>query len=192
MSEPEPPQPRLRRCDLAVCEGLCCHDGVWLTADDEQRIRAGLREGGGAFAHLPKVKITTVHTPTGTGRKTATHPHTYRQRPAHFTDTRCVFAYPDGRCSLQSAAVDAGLHPWTWKPLACWLHPLRIGQAGATLVAPPRRGQDPDAGEAYPGYTTFTTCGADHGADGEPWVEVLAEEQAWFAAIRARTAHDAG
>lgn len=180
MSDPETPEPRLRRCDLAVCEGVCCYDGAWLTADDEQRIRAALREMDGAFPQVPKVKITTVHTPSGSGRKTATRPYTYRHRPAHFTDTRCVFADDDGRCSLQLAAVEAGRPPWTWKPLACWLHPLRLGEGGAALVPPASPGADPDASEGYPGYATFTPCG-EHRPDGEPWRDLLAEEQAWFA-----------
>lgn len=176
---------RLRRCDLAVCEGVCCHDGVWLTSDDEARIRTAVRERPSAFTHVPKVKIVTVRRPTGqpgepAARKTATRPWRWRSRPAHFTDTRCVFAHEDGRCSLQVAAVDAGHPPWTWKPLACWLHPLRIGDRGRALLPPPLPADDPDAAPGYPGFISSTPCGA-HREDGTPWRDLLAEEQAWWA-----------
>ncbi len=173
--------PRLARCDLSACEALCCHDGAWLTPDDEHRIREAIRARPGDFTHLPKVKIQTVHTPTGSGRKTATRAWIYKQRPAHFTDTRCVFTLSDGRCSLQAAAEAAGLEPWTWKPLACWLHPLRLsaGEGILTVLPPAPPGQDPDATGGYPGYATFTPCGR-HDPDGTSWPEALADELAWF------------
>ncbi len=173
------PEVRLRRCDLAVCEALCCHDGVWLTGDDELRVREAIRSVPTAFSQLPRVMIVGR---TG-ARKTATRSHVYRHRPAHFTDTRCVFALSDGRCSLQTAAEIAGQPPWTWKPLACWLHPLRLGNRGEALVPPPSPGHDPDTTPDYAGYTTFTPCG-EHQDDGVPWRELLAEEQAWFQAWR--------
>ena len=39
---------------------------------------------------------------------------------------KCVFLDKYGRCSLQVAATDRGLHKWTWKPLFCVLYPIVI------------------------------------------------------------------
>jgi hypothetical protein len=67
--------------------------------------------------------------------------------------------------------------PWTYKPEACWLHPLRW--ENGRLVPPPRsQARDPDATEGYPGYSTYTPCGR-HRPDGRVWSEVLREELAW-------------
>lgn len=174
---------RLRRCDLAACEAVCCHDGAWLTDDDEKRLRLAIRAAPEVFSGLPRVKVVTAGAGVDRGRKTAVRPHVYRQRPAHFTDTRCVFADPAGRCTLQLAAVQLGEHPWAYKPLACWLHPLRLtaGADGEPALLPPALpGADPDAAPGYPGYATFTPCGR-HEPDAPPWTDTLADEIAYHA-----------
>ena len=161
---------RLRACDLAVCEGMCCHDGVYLTPEEERRLRRLVFQRRRELPHLPDRCFE--------GGKTAVAPYVYRARPAHFTDTRCVFALADARCSLQVLAVADGQHPWAYKPRACWMHPLREGaHEGATRLLPPPEdpASDWDRAEGYPGYVTFTECGR-HRPDGEPWDVVLAEE----------------
>jgi hypothetical protein len=181
MDVPRPLEPRLRRCDLAVCEAMCCYDGVYLQGDEEARLTATVREHAGFFAFLPATFVVD-----GTwqgrlrGRKTAVRPHVYRNPayPAHFAPTRCVFGLADGRCSLQRLALALGEHPWARKPRACWLHPLHDGPDGPSPPAvDPREDRDrrpPD----YPGFAPFTDCGR-HRPDGAPWRQLLAEELAY-------------
>jgi hypothetical protein len=185
MPESAPPaEPRLHRCDLAVCEAMCCYDGVYLGSDEEARLTATVREHAEFFAFLPSAYVVD-----GTwqdrlrGRKTAVRLHAYRNLayPSHFRRTRCVFAFADGRCSLQVLATGLGEHPWSRKPRACWLHPLHEGAAGP--IPPPvdstadRDRREPD----FPGFAPFTDCGR-HRPDGAPWRAVLAEELAYYQA----------
>jgi len=81
---------------------------------------------------------------------------------------------------LQARAEADGLHPWSYKPHACWMHPLRESAAG--VIPPPIDPQDdPDRiGPEYPGYVSFASCGK-HARDGDAWETVLAEELAWRA-----------
>jgi hypothetical protein len=172
---------RVKRCGLAQCEARCCYDGAYLSAEDEQRIQAVLSEEAAFFAFLPDPPIVLGQWRDQTpGRKTATQPFDYTSVdfPAHFTRTRCVFAQENGRCSLQVIAVRRGKHPWTYKPTACWAHPLHVSPSG--LEPPPvQQAADPDRCEGYPGFSTFTPCG-QHRADGRPWREVFAEELEYF------------
>ena len=166
-------RPYLQRCDLSACEGVCCYDGVYLEPGEDRRVRAVVKAHPAFFHFLPKVYLLSGQGGGG-GVKTATRPYVYRQRPAHFTDSRCVFALADARCALQVLAVEEGRHPWVYKPRACWLHPLRVNATGA--IAPPASpAEDPDRNSDYPGYTAFTPCGMDR-EGGEPWEEVLGEE----------------
>ena len=187
MTTPGPPL--IRRCDLDLCEAACCYDGVYLRPGEEARLVATVRAHRAFFAFLPEPFVVD-----GTwqnriqGRKTAVHPHAYRNPafPPHFARTRCVFARVDGRCSLQVLAVRLGEHPWARKPRACWLHPLRERPGG--LAPPPvDPGEDADRQDPdYPGFTAFTECGR-HRADGLPWRMVLAEELAYWAQMSPRS-----
>lgn len=172
---------RLRPCDLAVCEGVCCYDGVYLEAGEEETIAAEVAADPAFFAFLPRPFVVDgAWRGRAGGRKTAVVPHRWRARPAHFDDTRCVFALADGRCSLQVQAERTGRHKWAIKPTACWMHPLRTDGQGRP-VGPPRHPLlDPDRVEPdYPGFVTSTPCGK-HRDDGLPWRTALAEEIAWL------------
>src|SRR5690606_34693211 len=81
----------------------------------------------------------------------------------------------DGRnlYRLQKLAMARGLHPWHWKPIACWLHPLHIDARG-TLRIPVGR-HDELAGKDYPGFAAFTGCGRDR-ANGTPAASILRGE----------------
>ena len=46
----------------------------------------------------------------------------------------CVFAMPDGTCSLQKIAELEGKHPWFYKPINCWKYPLKIDSNGVLSV----------------------------------------------------------
>lgn len=144
-----------------------------------------MRERPRVFDELPKVKIITV---AGQGRKTATRPHRFRAKPEHFTNTRCVFCLAGGRCAPQVAAVEAGLHPWTWKPTACWMHPLRLGDQGRAAVPPPLPENDPDRAQDYPGFSSVTPCGK-HDPGGVPWEQALTQELAYFQGARVPERH---
>lgn len=167
-------------CDLSKCEARCCYDGVYLTAEDEKRIAEAREISPTLFSFLPTNPVVKSswqgHEP---GRKTATKPWTYLAEdfPDHFTKTRCVFALDDGRCSLQVLAVTRSEHPWTYKPTACWLHPLKATQN--KLIPPPvAQAEDPDAQEGYPGYVTYTPCGQLE--ETKPWRETFSAEVQFY------------
>ena len=173
---------RLKQCDLSVCKAMCCFDGVYLNDGEEARITQVVQENPDVFSFLPDEFIVDGYwRGTSSGRKTAISPHEHQvpDFPAHFTHTKCVFNLPDGRCSLQAFATERGEHPWTYKPKACYMHPLR--RKGSELVPPPiDRSDDPqNIDEDYPGFITYTLCGR-HWEDGLPWREVLSEEIACF------------
>lgn len=173
---------RLKICNLAECEATCCYDGAYLSPDDERRLAAAIAEDPEFFAFLPKPSVVIGRwRDAEAGRKTEVKPHQYRNPdfPRHFNATRCVFASDDGRCSLQAFAISRGLHPWTYKPSACWLHPLNV-EAGELTPPPVLAADDPSRmDDEYPGFVSFTPCGR-HCDDGAPWREVLADEIAYF------------
>ncbi len=173
---------RLFPCDLSACEGMCCHDGAYLDDDEVRALRRLAFTRRDAFPGLPDRFLAPGE---GGATKTATRPHTYRQPgfPAHFPRTRCVFALPDARCALQTLAEADGLHPWAYKPRACWMHPLRESATGP-LPPPADPAADWDRAPGYPGYVTFTRCGADDPA-GAPWEVALSAELAALTRSRA-------
>jgi hypothetical protein len=173
----DPSAVRLRQCDIAQCEGLCCYDGAYLEPGDEERIAAARSAYPEFFRDVPAEAIVVGQwRDQPPGRKTATRPWTYRRPiPAHFTATRCVFAGTTGLCALETAARAHQLHPWTFKPTICYLFPLDLGGDEPGPIPP---GADPyDLGPEYPGYTTVVDCGAHH-PNGRPWPEVLERELA--------------
>ena len=175
---PDGEKPFLKRCDLSLCEAMCCYEGVYLKPGEEERINQMVREHRDFFAFLPtQFVVDGSWQDKMVGRKTAVRPHAYRNPgfPAHFNRTRCVFAFADGRCSFQVLAEQLGEHPWARKPKVCWMHPLHESPSG--LQAPPVDPRhDPDrADERHPGFVTSTECGK-HREDGEPWRNVLSAE----------------
>lgn len=172
----------VKGCDPAGCQALCCYDGVYLLAGEDELIRSVVRKYPEHFQELPAEYVVKGVWPDGTeGVKTATRPFSFtiEDFPPHFNQTKCVFATQDHMCLLQALAVDLGVHKWTFKPTACWLFPLTI-EAGE-LAPPPMPGEaDPDyVDESYPGYVTFVPCGK-FTPDGQPWDEAYAEEIAFF------------
>ena len=168
-------QVRLERCDIAACEAMCCYDGAYLEPDDEVRIQTAMANYPEFFRQVPENPVVSENwRGFGAGRKTARRPWRYRRViPAHFTSTRCVFAEDNGYCSLESAARAHGLHPWTFKPTACFLFPMPGNDSRKGPIPP---GKDPhDLGPDYPGYATIVDCGK-HRPEGRPWREVLREE----------------
>lgn len=170
-------EPRLRACDPRACEARCCYDGVYLEDGEPERIRAAVASDPEFFAHLPESFIVQGEWAGEPGIKTAVRPHTFDSPdfPEHFNQTRCAFAFADGACSLQAFAAKRGEDPWTYKPRACWMHPLRLVDGTPT---PPRSALERDPqflGQRYPGYTAYTPCGQQR-SDGRPWNHTLQAE----------------
>ncbi len=171
---------RLLPCELTRCEGICCSDGAYLRPEEERLIHKLVKKHAKHFDHLPADYVIDPPLGAPPGRKTQVRPHRYNRKPAHFADTRCVFTERDGRCALQTLAVAHGKHKWAYKPAGCWLFPLFSDDQGK-LVAPPRlKRDDPHReGKHYPGFVTFTPCGA-HDGRGKVWWRALKEEVDFF------------
>lgn len=170
---------KLHYCDLSACEGICCSDGAFLQDDEEKLIHKLVKKYPAHFQHLPKNYIIDGEWEGNTGRKTTVYKYRYKNKPAHFANTRCAFSEADGKCSLQTLAVKLNKHKWTFKPMGCWLYPL--GAENGKLIAPPRtRTEDPNnLGKRYPGFSTFTPCGK-HDVKGKVWWMALKEEVGHF------------
>ncbi len=166
---------KLHYCNLEVCQGICCSDGAFLLPEEERVIHRVVKKYPEHFTHLPKAYIGDGEWEGNIGRKTAVRDFTYKNKPAHFANTRCAFTERDGKCSLQTLAVLHGKHKWAYKPTGCWLFPLSADDKG--LVAPPRtKADDPNnLGKHYPGFVTYTPCG-EHAAAGKVWWIALKEE----------------
>ncbi len=186
----------LKRCDLAVCQAMCCYDGAYLEPDEPERLRAVVAAHPEHFAGLFAGDGVTEGQWRGVvrGSKTAVRPHAFSGSvlPAHFESTRCVFTEADGKCALQTLAVAQGQHPWAYKPRVCWLHPFHRGPFGPE-PPPMATEDDPHQIEGYAGYTTFTHCGRHTSpeAGGEPWFVTCREEMA-YAALVLEDLDDAG
>lgn len=157
---------RLKRCDLSECRARCCHDGVYLSPEEVEVISNLPLADGWLDSRAGRRKSATV-----------VDPDIAADFPAHFPQTRCVFLDQDHRCKLQLLSVEKGHHPWFWKPVSCWMHPLLIDydltRRPVLTIAKP--GADRAAGPAYPGFGSFTPCGMNCG-DGEPAWRTLTEE----------------
>ncbi|MDF1658416.1 MAG: hypothetical protein P1U58_12450 [Verrucomicrobiales bacterium] len=176
----------LRRCDLAKCGGNCCHDGVYLSSGEAGAIRALVQDHPEELektgASLPgQVVVYGKWRDITSGPKTATRSAPMKASvadyPSHFPETNCVFLLPDARCALQAYSVAQGLHPWHWKPLTCWLHPLSItaGPNHKPILTLYSEETDPQRFDDYDGFVCRTHCGRTEEA-GEPAWQVLWEE----------------
>jgi len=176
----------LQRCDLAVCGGTCCHDGVYLSNEEALVIRDLVSDAQSEFEamglNLPE-KVVVFGSWRGqfSGPKTATHSAPMQEiasdYPDHFPDTRCVFLMSNSRCGLQVLATDRGLSPWHFKPATCWMHPLSIvrGRDGKPLLTLFDERSDPQKYEDYDGFVWRTHCGRTC-SGGSPARKILAEE----------------
>ena len=167
----------LARCDLRVCAGTCCAHGASLNAEEALVVRQLTRRHEARLRlWVPDLPAEPVVTADGAAR-TAVKPRDMHERavdyPPHFPDTACAYLDDEARCALQRLAEADGRHPWAYKPLACWLHPIALSADGVTL---------PDAAtDPYPGgFASATHCGRT-AAGGRPAREVLAPELARLA-----------
>ncbi|MFT4176131.1 MAG: DUF3109 family protein [Luteolibacter sp.] len=169
----------LKLCELTKCRATCCHDGVLLEKDEMAIIGDVIEsrcERLAGYGWNPETYLTEEN---GQGRSvTLENPDPPEHFPPHFPKTRCVFLDGEHRCVLQRLAMDEGRHPWWWKPVSCWMHPLILvpGRRGERpLLTLARPGRDPSAKRNYPGFASCTPCGME--ADGgSPAHEVLQSE----------------
>ena len=176
---------KLTRCNIATCEAMCCHDGVYLMAGEEEFLKELVARVPDLRAAIPENFIEDgFWNGTFYGRKTATRPHEYQstQFPAHFPRTRCVFGDNDGLCELEKFARRRGNHPWSFKPAACWMFPLST-QNGSPVPPPMDPALDPYYQPGYPGYVSAVPCGRND-PKGQPWWETLRLEVEYLDAAK--------
>jgi len=184
---------RLSRCDLRRCKGMCCNDGVYVDEETAEGLRALARDEAAFFANegvtLPaEVIVEGAWRGEPSGTKTAVRPRdvsSIEGYPAHFPATACVFMSEDGRCSLESLARARDEHPWHYKPLTCWMHPLTIDTDAWITLRVHDEKTDPHRYPDYDGFVTKTRCGATD-PNGAPARETLREELEVLGAIVGR------
>ena len=171
---------RLERCDLSSCRGTCCTHGVTLNEEEALVIAQLTRRERAAFERLvPDLPAEPVVRDDDGTVHTALKPRAYHgvvpDYPEHFADSACAYLGPTAHCALQDLAVERGEAPWTYKPLACWLHPIALSGDEIRL---------PDAAtDPYPGgFASRTPCGRAVRCGGSPAHEVLAPELAHLGA----------
>ena len=166
----------------AGCESKCCYDGVYLLDEEIPKIQSFVESNREYYSFLPKKYIVDGDWEgLSQYKKTEKIPFRYSctDFPAHFTQTRCVFALSDGRCSLQTRAVELFMHPWKYKPMACWVFPLTGCRNGKILPPPTSREKDENnIGPDYPGYASFMPC--VNGDQVISWKEYYINEIAYF------------
>lgn len=174
----------LQPCELNRCKGMCCHDGVFIGAEEQAVIAAVVEPAESREIYFEeregRVKTRTIKV----GEEW--HGEGY---PAHFPSTRCVFLDDQHHCYLQSQAMAEGCHEWFWKPFPCWLHPisLRKREAGARryILSLPSLADDPASAQEYPGFASCTTCGKRE-RQGDPAWMVLRKELEFLGLIAGR------
>ena len=169
--------PCFKACDYKTCEARCCYDGAYLTNAEVVEIKDLVSKNKDFFSHLPDKFIVDGEWGPVKGKKTAVRDHQYQSPdfPSHFNQTRCVFAFEDGSCSLQVYSEKFTDHAWTHKPSTCCAHPLSLDK-GKPSPPPARDEVDRfDYGLSYPGYVSYTPCGQPR-ADGALWKKTFSDE----------------
>jgi len=182
------------RCEIAACRGMCCYDGVYVSRGSAAVIERVAMRHAEFFAGLdlqrPDRVIVEGSWPWKPGGlKTAVTHRGFSTAvngfPSHFSDTACVFLTRDGHCALQLLSVHLGRHPWYYKPVKCWMHPITLeGDARAVLLLHDAR-TDPYRFPGYDGFVSRIFCGKTC-AGGAPASVVLADELTFLSRIVGR------
>ncbi len=172
---------RLKACELPKCRATCCHDGALLTDEEMQGIGEaveGQRERLVAYGWEEEHYLNTDGRQGRTVTLAAGDEVLAEDFPPHFPRTRCIFLDRQHRCVLQRLAMDTGRHPWWWKPVSCWMHPLLLRPPSGSqrpLLTLARPGKDAAAEVGYPGFGSCTPCGVE-ADDGVPAWQTLRHE----------------
>lgn len=179
----------LKPCALAQCHAGCCHDGAVLSDEEGEVLINAARRYETRLWELCGASIETGFArPDGRWRTALrSYPHSAHTDRwlAHFPDTACAWLMSDFRCAWQTLSEETGRHPWHYKPVNCWLHPLTISEQGARQLTVPNSADDPHAAPGYPGFSAYTSCGR-HCADGKPAALVLKNELEFLGKILGR------
>jgi len=128
-------------CQLSQCRATCCHDGAVLSQEEADFIGEGV-------ITLPDGRLKTQTVPSEPAQRAENF-------PVHFPQTRCIFLDDEHRCSWQLKSVEEERHPWFYKPVSCWMHPVLLkmvdGRPLLTIVAPEHDKK---------GFASCTPCGA--------------------------------
>ena len=131
------------RCEISTCRGMCCYDGVYVSRESAVVIERVAKEHAEFFAGLgvglPDGVIVEGHWPWKKGGlKTVVTPRAFSKTvegfPPHFNNTACAFLTGDGHCSLQLLSTHLGRHPWYYKPVKCWMHPITLEGEESTVL----------------------------------------------------------
>ncbi len=184
----------LRRCDIAHCQGMCCYDGVYVSESSAEILVQIARREAAFFAGLgldlpDRVIVEGDWKWKKGGLKTAVRPRPFSRTvqgfPSHFRDSACVFLAPDGRCALQLLSVQQGRHPWYYKPVKCWMHPITIEGEGESPLVLHSAETDPFRFPGYDGFVSQIFCGRTS-VGGEPASTVLRDELDFLSRIVGR------
>jgi hypothetical protein len=179
----------LKACGLS-CKGMCCYGGVAVDPDTAAALQALARDRAGDFRAmglaLPEVVVAPTEWQGVTSNITALKPRAFRSLvpdfPAHFDETACVFLLDDARCGLQVLAEQDGAHPWTYKPVSCWLLPIKLWEGAIRLFD---AASDPFRFDGYDGFVCRTHCGRDD-PGGAPASQVLVAELTYLGELLGR------
>jgi len=150
--------------DCSGCEAVCCYDGVSLSFDEVVKIKLFVESNEEFFSFLPEEYIT--------GNRTVRREQEYNDSfPFHLPKTRCIFGLESGACSLQSRAIELGLHPWEIKPEPCWLFPLRV--EADELIFPFTKNR-----QEYDDFIRFFPCGKKRPK--KEWKKLMQKEIEYF------------
>ncbi len=140
------------------CEAWCCYDGVYLTEEDEKKIKTVVENNKDFFSFIPNNYIVDGNWENlFNGRKTNVKPKNYKNNgyPKHFNQTTCVFSV-NNKCMLQEFAIEKGEEEWKYKPFTCCTFPLQ--KRDGKFFAPSEVEDNCNIGEKYPGYVSFLPC----------------------------------
>jgi hypothetical protein len=119
-------------CDISKCGGGCCHSGVYADMGEHDRILEHATEIASAMDDTQDTDTETwfdgeiIEDPDfPSGKAIGTDVHDRDGGISGFTEG-CVFLDKRHFCSIQVAAVNAGLHRWAWKPDFCILFPVTV------------------------------------------------------------------
>lgn len=127
-------------CQLHECRATCCHDGVVISEEEAAVLGEGVIELGDG-----RKKTQTVP---------ASDEQLAQNFPSHFPKTRCVFLDDQHRCQWQLKSVEEGKHPWFYKPISCWMHPLLVSERDGRPVLTIRHPENDETN-----FAAQTPCG---------------------------------